>query len=178
MATHSSVLAWRIPGTGEPGGLPSMGSHRVGHNWSNLAAAAASVTKDYTLDGLQTQKCIRVVTPYPQGHVLRSTVDAWNWIVPNPIYTIFFPIHTYQWKSLIYKLGTVRAIPSGPALRISPSNTAGAGSIPGWAAKVPHAWWPKNQNRKQKQYCNKLNKNSENGPHQKNLLKKLGTVKD
>ena len=40
MATHSSVLAWRIPGTGEPGGLPSMGSHRVRHGWSNLAAAA------------------------------------------------------------------------------------------------------------------------------------------
>ena len=32
MATHSSVLAWRIPGTGDPGGLPSMGSHRVGHD--------------------------------------------------------------------------------------------------------------------------------------------------
>ena len=42
MATHSSVLAWRIPGTGEPGGLPSMGSHRVGHDWSDLAAAVAS----------------------------------------------------------------------------------------------------------------------------------------
>ena len=41
MATHSSVLARRIPGTGEPGGLLSMGSHRVGHDWSNLAAAAA-----------------------------------------------------------------------------------------------------------------------------------------
>ena len=40
VATHSSVLAWRIPGTGEPGGLLSMGSHRVGHDWSNLAAAA------------------------------------------------------------------------------------------------------------------------------------------
>ena len=40
MATHSSVVAWRIPGTGEPGGLPSMGSHRIGHNLSNLAAAA------------------------------------------------------------------------------------------------------------------------------------------
>ena len=39
MATHSSVLAWRIPGTGEPGGLPSMGSHRVRHDWSDLAAA-------------------------------------------------------------------------------------------------------------------------------------------
>ena len=42
MATHSSVLAWRIPGTGEPGGLPSMGSHRVGHDWSDLAAAAVA----------------------------------------------------------------------------------------------------------------------------------------
>ena len=42
VATHSSVLAWRIPGTGEPDGLPSLGSHRVGHNWSHLAAAAAA----------------------------------------------------------------------------------------------------------------------------------------
>ena len=41
MATHSSVLAWRIPGTEEPGGLPPMGSHRVGHDWRDLAAAAA-----------------------------------------------------------------------------------------------------------------------------------------
>ena len=41
MATHSSVLAFRIPGTGEPGGLPSVGSHRVGHDWSDLPAAAA-----------------------------------------------------------------------------------------------------------------------------------------
>ena len=39
MATHSSVLAWRIPGTGEPGGLPSMGLHRVRHDWSDLAVA-------------------------------------------------------------------------------------------------------------------------------------------
>ena len=43
MATHSSVLAWRIPGIGEPGGLPFMGSHRVGHDRSNLAAAAADL---------------------------------------------------------------------------------------------------------------------------------------
>ena len=42
MATHSSVLAWRIPGTAEPGGLPSMGSHRVGHNWRDLEAVAAA----------------------------------------------------------------------------------------------------------------------------------------
>ena len=51
MATHSSILAWRIPGTGEPGGLPSLGSHRVGHDLSDLAAAAAKRlrTLDFTL---------------------------------------------------------------------------------------------------------------------------------
>jgi len=38
MATHSSILAWRIPGMGEPGGLLFMGLHRVGHDWSDLAA--------------------------------------------------------------------------------------------------------------------------------------------
>ena len=43
MATHSSVLAWRIPGTVEPDGLPSVGSHRVGHDRSDLAAAAAAI---------------------------------------------------------------------------------------------------------------------------------------
>ena len=48
MATHSSVLAWRIPGTGKPGGLPSMGSHRVGHNWSDLAAAAADIFLEFS----------------------------------------------------------------------------------------------------------------------------------
>ena len=42
MATHSSALAWRTPGTGEPGGLLSMGSHRVGHDWRDLAAAVAT----------------------------------------------------------------------------------------------------------------------------------------
>ena len=44
VANHSSVLAWRIPGTGEAGGLPSMGSHRVGHDWHELVAAAVSLS--------------------------------------------------------------------------------------------------------------------------------------
>ena len=52
MATHSSVLAWRIPGTGEPGGLPSMGSHRVGHDSSDLAAAAV-VSANVVIPGSQ-----------------------------------------------------------------------------------------------------------------------------
>ena len=46
MATHSSVLAWRVPGMGEPGGLPSLGSHRVRHDWSDFAAAAAVVSSN------------------------------------------------------------------------------------------------------------------------------------
>ena len=50
MVTHSRILAWRIPWTEEPGGLPSMGSHRVGHEWSDLAAAAANLTfKDFSV---------------------------------------------------------------------------------------------------------------------------------
>ena len=52
MATHSSVLAWRIPGTGEPGGLPSMGSHGGGHDWSDIAAAAVN------------KSCLTLVTPW------------------------------------------------------------------------------------------------------------------
>ena len=49
MATQSSVLAWRTPGMGEPGGLPSVGSHRVGHNLSDLAATAAALNIKMTL---------------------------------------------------------------------------------------------------------------------------------
>ena len=46
--TRSSVLAWRVPGTVEPDGLPSVGSHRVGHDWSNLAAGSAAATSCLT----------------------------------------------------------------------------------------------------------------------------------
>ena len=52
MATHSSVLAWRIPGMGEPGGLLSMGPHRAGHDFSDLAVAAADKDVVYQDDRL------------------------------------------------------------------------------------------------------------------------------
>ena len=55
MATHSSVLAWRIPGTGEPSGLPSMGLHRVGHDWSDLAVAAVLLTYNLSLPPFNTE---------------------------------------------------------------------------------------------------------------------------
>ena len=53
MATHSNIIAWRIPGMAEPGGLPSMGSHRVGHDWSE-AAAAEYIMRNARLDEAQT----------------------------------------------------------------------------------------------------------------------------
>ena len=56
MAAHSGVLAWRIPGTRAPGGLPSMGSHRVGHDWSDLAAAAAYFSKTRLLSDPRTRE--------------------------------------------------------------------------------------------------------------------------
>ena len=64
MATHSSVLAWRIPGMGEPGGLPSLGSHRVGHDWSDLAAAAAHV---FRISGNHTWGVTCTVLPTPRN---------------------------------------------------------------------------------------------------------------
>ena len=54
MATHSSVLVWQIPGTGEPGGLPSMGSHKVGHDWSNLAAAVKAMVLPVVMYGCES----------------------------------------------------------------------------------------------------------------------------
>ena len=60
MATHSSVLAWRIPGTGQPGGLLSMGSHRVGHDWSNLAAAVAVPCGHSLTSGILYKACLYV----------------------------------------------------------------------------------------------------------------------
>ena len=60
MATHSSVLAWRIPGTVELGGLPSMGSHRVRHDWSDLAVAAMNPVvithEDHSMEGFLNWK--------------------------------------------------------------------------------------------------------------------------
>ena len=58
MATHSSVLARRIPGTGEPGGLPSLGLHRVRHNGSNLAAAAAAAANDFIVNLITSLKTL------------------------------------------------------------------------------------------------------------------------
>ena len=71
MAAHSSVLAWRIPGTEEPGGLPSLGSHRVGHDCSDLAAAAAAAS----LVDLWTKKVVHVENNLTWGYDRRESKD-------------------------------------------------------------------------------------------------------
>ena len=68
-------------------------------------------------------------------------------------------------QSIIHQVS--RDFPGDPVVNISPSNAEGVGSIPGQGAQSPLAQWLKNQNIKQKQYCNKFNKDFENCPHQK-----------
>ena len=67
----------------------------------------------------------------------------------------------------------MRDFPGGPVVKTSPSNAGGAGSIRDWEARIPHALWSKNQNIKQKQYCNISDKDFKNDPTSKTkILKK------
>ena len=84
MATHSSVLAWRIPGTGEPGGLPSMGSHRVGHNWSDLAAAASSKRAN------SPWKSVEFPIQTVEGNHVPWSEVKWKWLSRVP--TLWDPV--------------------------------------------------------------------------------------
>ena len=80
MTTHSSVLAWRIPGTGEPGGLPSMGLRRVGHDWSDLAAAAAETESHLSLSEDHVEDNMRIQSESPFSEKLYRTSDLVSWI--------------------------------------------------------------------------------------------------
>ena len=92
MATHSSVLAWRIPGAGEPSGLPSMGSHRVGHDWSDLAAARRRIL---------LTSVPKTWVPKVQFKLLIPRENLWACVIPllicvlhyrhNPNLTAFLP---------------------------------------------------------------------------------------
>ena len=106
MAAHSSVLAWRIPGTGEPGGLPSMGSHRVRHDWSDLAghdwSDLAAITKHNIREfpdgaGGKEHTC--------QCRCKRHRFDPWDGKIPwrrawQPT-PIFLPGESHRQRSLV-----------------------------------------------------------------------------
>ena len=96
MATHSSVLAWRIPGTGEPGRLLSMGSHRVGHDWKRLSSSSGSIDRRSRIECLKIkpihlwpidfQQCAKAIQwwrliflIYDADNCI-STFIKWSWI--------------------------------------------------------------------------------------------------
>ena len=90
MATHSSVLGWRIPGMGEPGGLPSMGSHRVRHDWSDLAAAAAAMIHN-----------VKNLSMCLFGKIFKSPVHYKKWTA-HFLFIEFWELFIYlTYKSLI-----------------------------------------------------------------------------
>ena len=93
MATHSSVLAWRIPGTGKPGGLPSMGWHRVGHDWSDLAVAA---------------EFMNYKVGYLTEEIFKQSIEGVAW---------FLLTHSKMWKERDeLKNPSIRAVEVGPLL--------------------------------------------------------------
>ena len=94
MATHSSVLAWRIPGTGEPGGLLSLGSHRVGHDRSDLAAAAADFIKLKDLNQNYTIK--KQLNQNSNMHFSCSRTVIYYKITATEFYLECFVFHTQK----------------------------------------------------------------------------------
>ena len=123
MATHSSVLAWRIPGTGEPGGLPSLGSHKVGHDWSDLAAAAAApapgtlllcplipiyclhLLTQLSLSNLQIflKRLLSKGVPGPQGHPFPWLyIQGYQKFLPIALFTVSI-IYSLLWRDQFHK---------------------------------------------------------------------------
>ena len=130
MATHSGVLAWRIPGTAEPGGLPSLGSHRVGHDWSDLAAVAAApapgtlllcplipmyclhLLTQLTLSNLQTflKRLLSKAVPGPQGHPFPwLCIQGYQKFLPMALFTVSI-IYSSLWRDQFHKTGTMSAL--------------------------------------------------------------------
>ena len=80
MATHSSVLAWIIPGTREPDGLPSMGSHRVGHHWSNSAASAAAAVIIFSFQ--LHWSCFHLLHTCSLHSIIHNSTPTWSLLFP------------------------------------------------------------------------------------------------
>ena len=119
MATHTTVLAWRIPGTGEPGGLPSLGSHRVGHNWSDLAIAgclAASLDSTHWISKVPPSWEVKVFIP----QLCTTLQDPMDYIAHQAPLSMEFSRQEY-WSGLPFPspgdLPVARTEPRLPALQ-------------------------------------------------------------
>ena len=131
MATHSSVLAWRIPGTGEPGGLPSTGSHRVRHNWSDLAAAAM---------------CLLNAVKAAQTSLGFSRQEHWSGLpFPSPMHES----EKWRWsRSVVSDSSRLHGLQPTRLLHPwdFPGKSTGVGAI-AFSEKAPE--WSQNRNRSQ-----------------------------
>ena len=89
MATHSSVLAWRIPGTGEPGGLLSVGLHRVWHDWSDLAAAV-HISCSVVSDSVRPHELqhARLPCPSPTPRAYLNSCPSSRWCHPTISFSV------------------------------------------------------------------------------------------
>ena len=105
MATHSSILAWRIPGTEEPGGLLSMGSHRVGYDWSDLAAAAAVHGSSWNL-----KFCAYFTCPWTECVRIIDSCDrlqVCNFKIPGICFIFWFVSPLFYWSKVCHETFTV-----------------------------------------------------------------------
>ena len=132
MATHSSVLAWRIPGTGEPDGLPSMGSHRVRHDWSDLAAAAAAWCHEKKFFFIKKMCFCMLAPPFPNHMTLgkslwflhlfssvQSLSCVWLFVTPwTAAHQAFLSITNFQ--SLLKLMSIVLVMPSNHLILCRP----------------------------------------------------------
>ena len=103
MATHSSVLTWRIPGTGEPGGLPFMGSHRVRHDGSDLAAAAVHIIP--VLHNFPDD-CSAYVRVHAQCSVVSDSLLRMNCNPPGSSVHSSFQAGILEWVDIPYSRGS------------------------------------------------------------------------
>ena len=123
MAIHSSVLAWRTPGTAEPGGLPSMGSHRVGHDWRDLAAAAPW-KKSYDKPNRALKS--RGITLLTKVHKVKAMVfpvvvyRCDRWIIKKAEHQRIDAFELLCWRRLLRLLWTARISNQSILKEISP----------------------------------------------------------
>ena len=120
MATHSSILAWRIPRRVEPGRLQSTGSRRVGHDWS-----------DSDLKHANGRTTLTFTTPEPQE---RFRWRIWHLHLDIPYFKKYLMIAYIRNQ----KTGTLLVV---QWLRLCASLAGSMGSIPGWGMGIPHALW-------------------------------------